>query len=350
MKKLKVVILGATGMVGQRFVQLLAEHPWFEIASLTASDRSAGKPYAEACTWRQDTDMPESVKSMIVQPSEPNVEGSVAFSGLDAGVAGEVELAFAAAGYGVVSNAKNHRMAADVPLLVPEINPDHIDIIPIQQKNRGWNTGFIVTNPNCVAVPMAMALGPLHKRWGVEKVFVVTMQALSGAGYPGHAALDIIDNVIPFIGGEEPKVEVESNKILGTMANNSFVHADFRTSAMVNRVAVIDGHMLSLSIAFKQKPSVDEVKQTLREFTSEPQQLQLPSAPIPPIVVRDEDNRPQPRLDRNTGNSMGVSIGRVRECPLFDIKMTVLGHNTIRGAAGAAILNAELLKAKGYLD
>ncbi len=350
MNKIKVAGLGATGMVGQRFVTLLADHSWFEIAALTASDNSAGKKYADACNWKQDVPMPENVCEMIVAPSTPDVDGRIAFSGLHASIAGDVELAFADAGFAVVTNARNHRMAADIPLLIPEINPHHIDIIPLQQQNRGWRKGFIVTNPNCVTVPMSMVLGPLHRQWGVDKVFVVTLQALSGAGYPGHSALDMVDNVIPYIGGEESKVETESLKILGNLESNVFHNANFTISAMVNRVAVIDGHMLSLSVAFRQKPSVDEVIDALSRFTSEPQHLNLPSAPPKPIVVRNEKNRPQPRLDRNTGNGMAVVVGRVRECSLLDVKMSVLGHNTLRGAAGAAVLNAELLKAKGYID
>jgi aspartate-semialdehyde dehydrogenase len=351
MSKIRVGILGATGMVGQHFVRLLQNHPWFEMAALAASGRSEGKPYREACRWVISPDMPAAVREMQLESCEPNLECDLVFSALPSDVAGPIEEAFAAAGYWVSSNASSHRMDADVPLLIPEVNPDHICIITHQRRQRGWKRGFIVTNPNCCAVPLAMALKPLADRFGVSKVSVVTLQALSGAGYPGVPSLDILDNVIPYIGGEESKVESEPRKLLGTLEGEAFRMADFAVSAQCNRVAVRDGHFEAVSVALKKSNVVvEDIVETLSSFRALPQELELPSAPQRPLIVRPERDRPQPLYDRDEGNGMSVVVGRVRPCPVLDFKFMVLGHNTIRGAAGAAVLNAELLKAKGYLD
>ncbi len=353
---IKVGILGATGSVGQRFIQQLQNHPWFQITELAASERSAGKSYREAVKWFLDEPMPESVKNMTVKNCDPTqLKCDLVFSGLDAEVAGEIEEDFAKNDFAVISNSKNHRFDPDVPLLIPEVNPDHINIIPHQQKNRGYKKGFIVTNPNCSAIGLVIALKPLHDAFGVKKVFVTTMQALSGAGYPGVPSLDMIGNVIPFIGGEEPKIETETRKLLGDMKNNTFVNADMILSAHCNRVHVQDGHLECASVEFDKTPwkSPDEmvarVRDVLANFSAEPQKLKLPFAPEHPIHITEEDNRPQPRADRNCEKGMAVTIGRIRPCNLFHVRFALLSHNTIRGAAGAAILNAELLYKKGYL-
>ena len=349
MEKIKVGILGATGMVGQRFIELLQNHPWFEIAELAASERSAAKTYGEAAVgkWKLESAIPESAASMLVKECKPGLGCRIVFSALDAGVAGPIEEEFARAGYVVSSNSKNHRMVDDVPLLVPEVNADHTAIIE-HQKKRYHGKGYIVTNPNCSTIGLVLALAPLHKSYGITTIMVTTMQALSGAGYPGVASLDIIDNVIPFIGGEEAKVESETLKLLGTMEGNRFRFADIKVSASCNRVNVKDGHLESVSVGFKKKPSVEELIETLKGFNPL-KGLKLPFAPSQPIMVRDEENRPQPRYDRDSGKGMSCVVGRIRTCPVLDYKFTVLSHNTIRGAAGAAILNAEYLKVKGLL-
>ena len=350
-KKLKVGILGATGTVGQKFIVLLQNHPWFEIAALAASKESAGKAYEEAVAgkWKQEVDIPEAIKNMTVfDASKTNLKCDFVFSGLDASVAGEIEKAFAAAGYPVISNTKNYRMDEDVPLLVPEVNADHISVIPYQQVRRKWK-GYIVTNPNCVAVPLAMVLKPIHEKFGVGKVSVVSMQAISGAGYPGVASLDILDNIIPMIGGEEPKVETEPLKLLGELKKSGFKYANIKISASCNRVPTKDGHFLNVFFSTKKPAKLGEIKRLIRNFKSEPQKLKLPSAPAKPLVYLDDDFRPQTRLDRDREGGMAVSVGRLREDPILGFKMVVLGHNTIRGAAGVAILNAELLFKKGYL-
>lgn len=346
--KIKVGVLGATGAVGQKFVTLLEDHPWFELTELAASDRSAGKSYKEAAVWRQYKPIPERLKDTKVKPCEPNLDCRVVFSGLDSSVAGEVEESFARAGYIVLSNSNNHRMDADVPLLIPEINPEHLDLIKVQRERRGW-TGAIVTNPNCSTIGLVMALAPIHRAFGVKRVIVATMQALSGAGYPGHSAIDMLGNVIPFIGGEEDKMETEPLKIMGTLDGDEIRFADCRISAHTNRVFVEDGHMECVSLELEKKATPDEVSSVLARFSSLPQELKLPSAPERPVIVTDERDRPQPRFDRDAGNGMSAVVGRIRECPVFDIRLVVLSHNTIRGAAGAAILNAELMKAKGLL-
>ncbi len=350
MEKIKVGILGATGMVGQRFIQLLENHPWFEIAALAASERSAGKPYRESIEgrWKLETPIPTKVAGMEVKECTPNLDCRLVFSALDSSVAGPVEEEFARAGYIVSSNSKNHRLDEDVPLLIPEVNGDHLNIVEVQK--RKWSSeGFIVTNPNCSVIGMVLAIAPLHKEYSISKIMVTTMQALSGAGYPGVASLDIIDNVIPFISGEEKKMESEPQKILGRIENNQFIPADIVVSASCNRVQVKDGHLESLSISMVKKPSQKELVETLKNFNPL-KDLNLPSAPLQPIVVREEDDRPQPRFDRDAGKGMACVVGRIRKCPILDYKLTVLSHNTIRGAAGAAILNAEYMKIKGYLD
>ena len=336
MKKIKVGILGATGAVGQRFVQLLDGHPWFEISALAASEASAGRPYAEACTWRISADMPATVRDMIVQPVEPGFEADIVFSALPGSTAGAVEEAFARAGYAVCSNASAHRMAPDVPLLIPEVNPQHLSLIPLQQRQRGWQKGYIVTNPNCTTIHLVLALQPLHLAFGLDQVMVTSMQALSGAGYPGVPSWDIIDNVVPHTYGEEWKVENEPRKIMGQFDGSGITEASFTVSAHCHRVATLDGHL-------------EEVCQAFAEFRAEPQELNLPTAPQHPVVVRTEEDRPQPRLDRMAEQGMASVVGRIRQDPIWDVKFLVLGHNTVRGAAGASILNAELLVAKGYL-
>lgn len=349
MKKIPVGILGATGTVGQKFVLLLSDHPWFEITALAASERSSGHRYEEIAPWKQSTAIPERVRGMTVKGCEADLDCKIVFSGLDASVAGDIEHVFAGQGYWVFSNARNHRMDADVPLLIPEINADHLDIIPFQQKNRDW-TGAIVTNSNCSAMALALSLGPLHAAFGLEAVSVVTFQAISGAGYPGVPALDILGNVIPFISGEEEKIEREPQKILGTVSGNAIKPATFTISAQANRVPVEEGHLECVSLSFSTQPSVDEVIGCWENFRGIPQELKLPSAPQQPIVVLKEKDRPQPRLDVWKYNGMSTLVGRVRPCSLLDMKYVVLGHNTIRGAAGASVLNAELAVKKGMLD
>ena len=348
--KIPVGVLGATGAVGQKFVALLENHPWFELAELAASDRSAGKSYRDATVWRQYQPIPERLKDQTVKPCEPALDCRVVFSGLDSSVAGEVEENFARAGYIVVSNSRNHRMDDDVPLLVPEVNPEHLGLIKVQRERRSW-PGAIVTNPNCSTIGLVMALAPIHRAFGVKRVIVTTMQALSGAGYPGHSAIDMLGNVIPFIGGgEEEKMETEPLKIMGSLDGNGIRFADCRISAHTNRVFVEDGHMECVSVELERKAKPDEVARALAQFGSLPQELKLPSAPKRPVIVTDERDRPQPRFDRDAGNGMSAVVGRIRECPVFDIRFVVLSHNTIRGAAGAAILNAELMKAQGFIE
>lgn len=337
-KKIKVGILGATGSVGQRFIQLLDNHPFFEITALAASDRSTGKTYKQATNWLLPTKIPAAVAEMEVRACVPNLPCEWVFSGLDSSVAGEIEEAFATAGYVVHSNARNHRMKKDVPLLVPEVNHEHLNLIH-QQKYKGK----IVTNPNCSTIGLVLALKPLQDAFGIEFVHVVTLQAVSGAGYPGVASLDIVDNVIPLIRGEEEKMETEPLKILGTYKSSEIANSTMKISAHCNRVAVSDGHMECVSIKLKRKPSKQEIIDVWQHFKSKPQELNLPLAPLQPIHYFSEDAFPQPKLHRQLDKGMAVSIGRLRECPLFDYKFAILSHNTIRGAAGGAILNAELM-------
>jgi aspartate-semialdehyde dehydrogenase len=345
----RVGILGATGAVGQKFVELLDGHPEFEIAALAASERSAGKRYREAANWIGSTEMPEAVAEMEVVACEPGLDCDLVFSGLDAAVAGEVERAFAEAGVPVISNARNHRMDPAVPLLIPEVNPDHTALVE-RQGTPGW----IVTNPNCSTVGLVMALKPLVDAFGVEAVSVVTMQALSGAGYPGVSSLDALGNVVPFIGGEEEKMAIEPPKILGTLDGGAIRPAEIAISAQCNRVPVLDGHLECVSVRLREPATADAVADALASFESPIAGLALPSAPDRPIRVFDDERFPQPRRHANAAGGMQVSVGRVRACPVIGpegrgFKFVVLSHNTIRGAAGGAILNAELLLAQGRL-
>jgi len=346
--KLSVGILGATGIVGQRFIQLLEHHPWFEVSWLAASDRSEGRPYDQAARWRLKTAIPERVARMIVSPATPEGAPKIIFAALDAAIAKEMEPQFAAAGCAVVSNSSALRMQSDVPLVIPEVNGDHLPLIEAQAWRRA-SGGFAVTNPNCSAIGLVLALAPLHKRFGLETVMAVTMQAVSGAGYPGVASLDILGNVIPYIAKEEEKMEEETQKLLGTLNGAGIIPAPFAMSAQCNRVAVEDGHTESVSIRLKKKAQPEEIIAAWNDFRAEPQQLRLPSAPEQPVIYLNSVDRPQPRLDVDSGGGMTTSVGRLRKCNVLDWKFTVLSHNTIRGAAGAALLNAELLKAKGYL-
>ncbi|CAN5300036.1 aspartate-semialdehyde dehydrogenase [soil metagenome] len=338
-KRYRVGILGATGTVGQRFCQLLEGHPQFEITAMAASDRSAGKPYAEACAWKLPGKMPAAVRDIMVQPIEPPLDCDLVFSSLPSSVARETEAAFARAGYPVISNSSCYRMDEDVPLLIAEINADHTDLIEFQREKRGFDTGFIVTNPNCAVASFAPPLAALHRRFGVESAAITTMQAISGAGYPGVASLDITDNVFPYIPGEEPKVETEAQKILGTLSERRIVLADFTVSAQCFRVNVIDGHTASVRVDLREKATLEDVVDAMRTFPS----LDLHSSPDRFIDVTDEPSHPQPRLDRENGGGMTISVGRVFPDTIFDYRFVSLSHNTVRGAAGSAILNAELL-------
>ena len=347
--RLRAGVLGATGAVGQRFVQLLAGHPWFDLTALAASERSAGRSYAEAVSWRLDVPLPPAARDLPVQAAEPGLECDIVFSALDAAVAGPVEEAFAKAGYAVLSNARNHRMDEDVPLLVPEVNADHAALIAVQRKRRRWK-GFIVTNPNCSTATLALALAPLERRFGLTAVAVTTLQAVSGAGYPGLPSLDILGNVVPYIAGEEEKIERETRKILGTRSGEAITAHPMVVSAQTTRVPVVDGHTAAVFVSLDTKADLDEVRDAFRTFSGPPQQLGLPSAPVHPTVLLDEPDRPQPRLDLNVERGMATLVGRVRPCQLLGWKFIILGHNTIRGAAGAALLNAELLQAQGLLS
>jgi aspartate-semialdehyde dehydrogenase len=336
-------------MVGQHFIKFLRNHPWFEVTWVGASDRSAGKAYPDATNWRLDGLMPEGVRDLTVQQAKPgNCAPRLMFSAMDASVATEIERAFAQAGHVVVSNSKNHRMEPDVPLLVPEINADHLKIIPLQQRKRGW-TGQIATNPNCSTVVLTMALAPL-KQFGITKVIVTTMQAISGAGYPGVASMDINANVIPFIGGEEEKMQQETQKILGAFEGDRIVPLAVKVSAHCNRVPVLDGHTITVSVELAAKPSIGELTRAIGEFRGVPQQRGLPSAPEQPVQCMSGNDRPQPRRDVERDRGMAVYVGRLRDCPVLDYKFIALGHNTVRGAAGAAVLNAELMYSEGLLD
>ncbi len=343
--KIHVGVLGATGSVGQKFIAMLENHPWFKITEVAASEKSAGKEYKDAVNWILSTPLPSKVSGLVVKKCEPGLDCKIVFSGLDSSVAGGIEEKFAKAGYIVVSNSKNHRMDKDVPLLVPEINPDHLDLI----KKQNFNNGCIVTNPNCSTIGMVLALKPLVDNFGLEAVNVVTMQALSGAGYPGVSSLDSIDNVIPFISGEEDKLVTEPLKIFGSLNSDHIENIDIKISSQCNRVPVVDGHLECVQVKLKKKVSIEEIKKAWKEFSSEPQKLGLPTAPEKPIYYFEENNYPQPRIHRNIDKGMAASIGRLREDTLFDYKFVVLSHNTVRGAAGGALLCAELMKAKGYL-
>ncbi len=346
--KIPIGILGATGVVGQRFIQMLESHPWFEVAWLAASDRSAGQPYGDAAKWRLKTPIPDRVRTMKVSNAVPDGAPRVIFAALDAGIAREMEPQFAAAGCAVVSNSSAFRMQSDVPLVIPEVNADHVSLIE-KQLWRKQSGGYIVTNPNCSAIGLVVALAPLHRKFGIESLFVTTMQAVSGAGYPGVASLDILGNVIPYIAKEEEKMEEETRKLLGRLDSDHVEQANFTMTAHCNRVAVEDGHTESVSVKLKQQASPEEMIAAFNEFRSTPQELKLPLAPAQPVVYDARPDRPQPRFDVDRGNGMTVSVGRLRPCGVLDYKFTVLSHNTIRGAAGAALLNAELLKVQGLL-
>ena len=348
-KRIRAGVLGATGMVGQRLVHLLADHPWFELTEVAASERSSGKTYAEAVRWHLETPVPLAAGDLVVKSLDPSLDCDFVFSALDSSVAGPAEEDFARAGYPVVSNSRNHRMDPDVPLLIPEVNAAHLDAIPLQQKNRGYDTGFIVTNPNCSTAGLVLVLKPLADAFGLEKIFVVTLQAISGAGYPGVASMDIQGNIVPFISGEEEKMEAEPQKLLGKWDGSRFVDAGLGLSAHCNRVPVVDGHLECVSIGLKKIASLGEVREALRTFEVDAELAALPTAVRNPVLVLEEENRPQPRRDLHAGNGMAAVVGRVRECPLLDVKLTLLSHNLVRGAAGAALLNAELLAARGFL-
>ena len=341
-KKISVGILGATGSVGQKFIELLSNHPWFKIKELAASESSAGKNYKDAVDWFLPTQMPEQVTEIEVKKCEPNLDCKIVFSGLDSSIAGEVETEFAKNGYVVISNSRNHRMDKDVPLLIPEINPEHIELI----KKQKYGEGFIVTNPNCSTIGLSLALKPLLDNFGIESVNVVTMQAISGAGNPKKVNLDIEDNVIPLIKGEEEKMETEPLKIFGELNLDGIFFADFKINAQCNRVNVTDGHMETIQVKLKKAALKNEIISSWRNFSSEPQKLNLPSAPKHPVHYFDEEDFPQPKIHKNIENGMAASIGRLRPDKFFDYKFVVLSHNTARGAAGGAILCAELLKAK----
>jgi aspartate-semialdehyde dehydrogenase len=347
--KIPVGILGATGIVGQRFVQMLEDHPWFEVAWLAASDRSERRPYGEAARWKLKTAIPRRVAEMAVSPAKPDGAPKVIFAALDSSIAAELEPNFAEAGCAVISNSSALRMQKDVPLVIPEVNPDHVKLIECQSWRRRAG-GFVVTNPNCSAIGLVLALAPLHQKFGLQTVMAVTMQAVSGAGYPGVASLDILGNVIPYIAKEEEKMEEETRKLLGNVNASGIVMGSFGMSTQCNRVAVEDGHTESVSVKLKQKAAPDGIIAAWNEFRSVPQALRLPSAPEQPVRYLGSSDRPQPRFDVDAGQGMTATVGRLRPCGVMDWKFTVLSHNTIRGAAGAALLNAELLKAQGYIS
>ena len=349
MKKISVAILGATGIVGQRFVQLLQDHPWFEITTLVGSERSAGKTYREACNWVLEGDPPYGLLDMVVQPLSPNLPARLVFSALPSPIAKEAEPRLAEAGFVVCSNASAFRQDPDVPVIIPEVNGDHIKMVEWQAERRGWK-GLIVTSPNCTTTGTVMPLKPLDEAFHITRVFATSIQAVSGAGYPGLPFIDMIDNVIPYIKGEEEKIEAESRLLLGHVRENKRIPAKIAISAQANRAAVQHGHTVCLSIEFENKPTIDEAIEVLRNYRGPEIARDLPSAPPRPIIVRPEPNRPQPRRDRDAQNGMVATVGRVRACPIFDIKLVSVIHNAIRGAAGGSVLNAELLVFGGYLS
>jgi aspartate-semialdehyde dehydrogenase len=346
--RIPVAVLGATGAVGQTFVRLLDGHPWFVLAEVAASERSAGRAYPEAARWIEGR-MPTSVRGLTVQPCDPaSVRSPIVFSALDAAAAGPVEEAFARAGRVVLSNAKNFRMEADVPLLIPEVNGDHLAVLAMQRRARGWS-GAIVTNPNCAATVAALALAPLHEAFGIDRLFVTTMQAVSGAGYPGVPSLDILGNVIPYIGEEEDKIERELPKLLGGHADGRLTPAGFGVSAQANRVAVEHGHTVCIAASFERRPSPDDARRAIEAWRGIPDVAGLPSAPERPVILATDEARPQPRRDVGEGKGMTVTVGRVRADALLDLRLVALGHNTVRGAAGGSLLNAELMVRRGLL-
>jgi len=346
--RIEVGILGATGMVGQHFIKFLQGNPWFDLKWLGASDRSAGKKYRDAMTWNLAGTVPETVADLTVDECKPGNAPRLLFSSMDASVATDIERAFAEAGHVVVSNSRNHRMERDVPLLVPEINPDHLRLVPGQQRARGWK-GQIVTNPNCSTIVLTMGLAAL-KQFGITKIIVTTMQAVSGAGYPGVPSMDILGNVVPYIGSEEEKMEQETQKIMGEFRGDHIEPLAAKVSAHCNRVAVVDGHTVTVSVELSSKPSLADLRNAIANFSGLPQERKLPSAPPRPVIYMEEANRPQPRKDAERENGMAAFVGRLRPCPVLDYKFVALGHNTVRGAAGAAVLNAELMHSEGMLD
>ena len=348
MRKIEVGILGATGTVGQRFIQLLEDHPWFEVKWLAASDRSAGKRFRDAASWQLEGAHPANVADTIVEEAVPGRAPKLIFSSMASNLAGGIERDFAAAGHIVVSNSSHYRMAEDVPLLIPEVNPGHLGMLPSQRRERGW-TGAIITNPNCAAVGLVMAMAPL-KQFGLMNAMVTTFQAVSGAGYPGVPSLDALGNVIPYIGGEEEKVESEPQKILGDLVGDRIEPLPMEISASCHRVPAIDGHMVAVSLEFERRPTREELIAALEEFRGIPQERELPSAPRRPIHVMEAPDRPQTRKDAGLEKGMATPVGRIRECPVLHWKMVALSHNTLRGAAGAAVLNAELMQSEGLLD
>lgn len=348
MPKLPIAILGCTGAVGQKFVALLADHPWFEVSQLAASAERIGLRYGDTVRWREPTPLPPGVADLVLGAATPQPGIRIAFSALDASIARDVEPAFAQAGVMVVSNASAFRMAADVPLLVPEVNADHLSLLDAQRTNRGW-TGGIVANPNCSTAALVTALAPIHREFEIETAVAATLQAASGAGYPGVPSLDLIDNVIPFIGGEEDKIEAECRKLLGGVSGAAVTDANLTVSSMVHRVPVLDGHLVSVSLKLGKQATPEQVIAALENFRGNETVASLPSSPAQPIEVDRRDDRPQPRLDRDRGRGMTVTVGRVRPCPVNTVRFTVLGHNLIRGAAGAAVQNAELIVASGKI-
>jgi aspartate-semialdehyde dehydrogenase len=350
MTSFRVGILGATGAVGQKFIRILENHPWFQVTALGASNRSAGKPYSEASNWIESTPMPENVKQLEVLECRSELFRDVdfVFSGLDSSVATEIEGDFAKAGIPVISNAKNYRTDPTVPLLIPEVNPDHINLIHEQRFTKD-GTGWIVTNPNCVAVPLTTSLKPLQDAFGISSLVVTSMQAISGAGYPGVPSLDIMGNVIPFIGGEESKIRQEPLKLLGTLSDGAVRYADFPVEATATRVPVINGHLLSITVGLKKKAELDEIRETMENWKSPIHDLGLPSAPEFPLKVHTDPRYPQPRLHADSEGGMQTAIGRIRPAHVLDVSYIAMAHNTVRGAAGGAVLNAELLVKKGFL-
>lgn len=347
--RIRVGVLGATGAVGQSFIRLLADHPWFELTSLAASERSAGKTYADAAKWIGSDEIPDAVRGMTVQACDPSkVDADVVFSALDSAAAGEAEPAFAKAGKIVLTNAKNYRTEPDVPLVIAEVNPSHLDVLAAQRKNRGW-PGAIVANGNCSAIVTSLPLAPIHERFGITKLIVTTMQAISGAGYPGVPSLDILGNVIPYIGDEEPKIEAEVCKFLGTSTGTTIASAPFPVSAHANRVPVEHGHTVCMSIELRDKASAEEVQRAIEEWRGAEEARELPTSPARPLIVTRQPDQPQPRRQVDTGGGMTVVVGRVRKDPIFDVKLVAMGHNVVRGAAGASVLNAELMVHRGLI-
>lgn len=348
MEKIPVAILGGTGTVGQRFIQLLADHPWFEITAITASERSAGKPYAEAVNWKLPGEIPAAFREMVVQPTEPNLDVRVVFSGMPSAQARELEPTFAQAGYAVCTNASPYRMTEDVPLMIPEVNPEHAALIDHQKQQRGWD-GFIIANANCSTTTAMLPLKILRDAFGLEAVHMVTLQAVSGAGYPGVPSMDILGNVVPYIGGEDGKLESEPRKILGSLVDNQIELLDVKLSAQANRVAVLDGHLSSISVGLREKATTQEAINAFKAWAPDAAVRQLPSCPDQLLVYRDEPDRPQPRLDSMWGAGLAWTLGKVRECGVLDLKFMALSHNTLRGAASGSVLNAELLVTQGYI-